>query len=911
MLLTVSLLMATPAQAGTGGGGDAGSEPEAIAPAAAPAVKTEQLEVPTTLRAQKSTPSPGKQDVDQDDSAGSDSAATVVAELEPTRVKSFKMVGVTWKADASLEDVKVEIRTREDGVWTAWRGLEFDGHEEDGSPRDGTDPDWIGDGADGVAARVSASKGQPTGLRIATIDPGSDANDAAPSEGDATQSGAIAPLSAGGVADGTAQAVTAADTSPTYTPVPKIITRAQWGAAKPKSCDNPRVGATTKGVVIHHTAGKNSYTKAESDNIMRADQSYHMKQRGWCDIGYNFVVDKYGQIFEGRSGGYDRNVRAAHSGNDAVNTYTTGISLQGNFEETHVPDAMKNAVVRLVGWRLATTFNPAKGTYSLGGKTLNRIAGHRNVVSTACPGKYAYAWLGAKGGLRDRVANYIADYKTPTSTLYKKLGIGTTGAVYSGEKVVAGGHRTVFDKADILQRDGVTTAYAVMAPVRDAYIAKGRWTDKLGWPISSYVKTDTGGYQKFQGGRITYTSSTKKAVVTYGTSSSGDSGSTGSTSATKPTTNSAVVPSSRTITVKGRGYGHGIGMSQYGAEGAARKGVSATSILKYYYPGTTIEKKSSTIRVLISADTSPTVTVKSRSGLVYRNVTTKAHRALATKDTAGRTIEQWRIDVDPAKKSRSIVQYRVKGTWHTYGKVAAWTGPAQIEAASGTLGLVLPSSSVATYRGALRSVPPTAGSTDRNTVNVLGLEDYTRGVVAAEVPSSWHAAALRAQAVAARTYGLKSITSSRYYDICDTTACQVYRGVKGETSSTDKAVAASKALVLLYKGKPALAQFSSSSGGRSAVGSEPYLKDKADQYDNWSGNPNHTWSTTIKASAVEKKYPSLGTLKRLTVTARTGAGTDGGRVTRFALVGSKKTIRMTGPEARFGLGLKSGWFTFR
>lgn len=900
-LLTVSLLAAPQAQAASGGGGDAGSAPAAVAPAAAPAVKTEQLEVPTTIRSKAATPSPERQGVGRADG----SAATVVAELEPTRVRSFRMVGVTWDADASLKDVKVEIRTREDGTWTAWRGLEFDGHLDDGSPRDGTDADWIGEGADGVAARVSASEGQPEGLRIATIDPGADANDAKPSEGDATQSGALAPLSASGVADGTAQAVTAADTSPAYTPVPKIITRAQWGAAKPNSCDTPRVGATTKGVVIHHTAGKNSYSKAESDNIMRADQSYHMKARGWCDIGYNFVVDKYGQIFEGRSGGYDRNVRAAHSGNDAVNTYTTGISLQGNFDVAHVPDAMKNAVVRLVGWRLATTFNPAKGTYSLGGKTLNRIAGHRNVVSTACPGKYGYAWLTAKGGLRDRVANYIADYDTPTSRLHDKLGDGTTGAVYSGEKVVAGGHRTVFDKADILQRTDVDTAYAVLSPVRNAYIARGRWTDKLGWPIASYTKTDTGGYQKFQGGRITYTSATKKVSVTYGTTSTGSAGTT-----TKPTVNSAVVPSSRTVTVKGHGYGHGIGMSQYGAEGAARKGLSATSILRYYYPGTSLVKKSAKIRVLISADTSPTVTVKSRSGLVYRNVTTNARRTLSTKNTAGTTIEQWRIEVDPAKKSRSILQYRVKGTWSTYGKVAPWTGPAQIEASSGALGLVLPNSSVASYRGALRSVPPTAGSADRNTVNVLGLEEYTRGVVAAEVPSSWRAATLRAQSVAARTYGLRSLTSSRYYDICDTTSCQVYRGVGGETSSTNAAVSTSAGLVLMYQGKPALAQFSSSSGGRSAAGSEPYLKDKVDAYDGWSGNANHDWSTSLKASTIEKKYPSLGTLKRLTVTSRTGTGEDGGRVTRFALVGSRTTIRMSGPDARFGLGLKSAWFSF-
>ncbi len=122
--------------------------------------------------------------------------------------------------------------------------------------------------------------------------------------------------------------------------------------------------------------------------------------------------------------------------------------------------------------------------------------------------------------------------------------------------------------------------------------------------------------------------------------------------------------------------------------------------------------------------------------------------------------------------------------------------------------------------------------------------------------------ALKAQAVAARTYGVRGIVPTRYYDMCDTTSCQVFRGVAGETANTDKAIYATSGKILTYGGTPAFTQFSSSSGGWTAVGGQPYLVAKADAYDNWSGNPNHSWTASVKASTLEKKYPAIGTLNR-------------------------------------------------
>ena len=103
---------------------------------------------------------------------------------------------------------------------------------------------------------------------------------------------------------------------------------------------------------------------------------------------------------------------------------------------------------------------------------------------------------------------------------------------------------------------------------------------------------------------------------------------------------------------------------------------------------------------------------------------------------------------------------------------------------------------------------PKTGSTDRNTVNIVSVDNDVRGVVAAEMPSSWKPEALKAQAVAARSYGVRSLVASRYCDLCDTTSCRVYRGVDAETATTDAAVKATAGKILNYNGSPAFTQFS-------------------------------------------------------------------------------------------------------
>ena len=366
------------------------------------------------------------------------------------------------------------------------------------------------------------------------------------------------------------------------------------------------------------------------------------------------------------------------------------------------------------------------------------------------------------------------------------------------------------------------------------------------------------------------------------------------------------VPVSRTLVVHGHGYGHGHGMSQYGAEGAARRGLTWRQIVGFYYPGTTVGAMHGDIRVLITADTGSDVVVKPASGLRVTDLGNGSSFSLP----APAKVDRWRITPKAGRPSVSVVQEHRPTGWRRWRVL---TGDGQFTSASGIVTLVLPSGSVHSYRGALRASSPSAGSATRDTVDVLPLDDYVRGVVAAEMPASWHQQALRSQAMAARTYAAYYMVhdASRYYQICDTTACQVYGGVGSETTATDEAVAATAGDVVDWRGSPAFTQFASSDGGWTSDGGEPYLVAQKDPYDGWSGNPVHSWSLSVSASTFQRAYPSIGQLQDLRVTKRDGHGQWGGRVQQLRLVGSRGAVSLTGDDVRWLFGLRSDWFSFK
>ena len=367
----------------------------------------------------------------------------------------------------------------------------------------------------------------------------------------------------------------------------------------------------------------------------------------------------------------------------------------------------------------------------------------------------------------------------------------------------------------------------------------------------------------------------------------------------------ATVPASRTVTVQGHGFGHGHGMSQYGAEGAAKQGLDYRQILDFYYPGTSSSQVTGLVRVLITADTTSDVVVGTAPGLTLRDLGAGTTYRLPTPAGASK----WRVGVDV--HNRSVVSYYASGGWKAWrpGGRATLVGDAQFRA-SAPLTLYTPSGP-RRYRGALRSASPSPGSAARDTVNVLSMDKYVQGVLPSEMPPSWQAEAVKAQAVAARTYATWSRAQypSRYYQICDTSSCQVYGGASVEDTRSNAAVSATAGQILTYASRAAFTQFSSSSGGWTSSGSVPYLTAREDPYDDYTGNPVHDWSTTLKASALERTYPAVGILLGIRVTRRDGNGDWGGRVWTLMLHGSRQDVTVSGDAFRARFGLRSAWFS--
>jgi SpoIID/LytB domain protein len=347
------------------------------------------------------------------------------------------------------------------------------------------------------------------------------------------------------------------------------------------------------------------------------------------------------------------------------------------------------------------------------------------------------------------------------------------------------------------------------------------------------------------------------------------------------------------IVIQGHGYGHGRGMSQWGAQGAARQGVGWQRIVEFYYPGTTWGSAGRRIKVRITADTTSDVVVAKTAGLRVRPL--RGGNVLVLPD---RATQRWRL-LPSAGRTRVQFQ-RSGGRWRTW---RAFDGPGEIWAPGATR-LVTPSGTTA-YRGRLRGV---AGLT----VNVLRLEAYLRGVVPKEVPALWGPDAVRAQSVAARTYAAFERRSRRGpWDVYDTTASQVYGGADAEHPASDAAIRATRRKVLLHDGKPAFTQFSASSGGWTAGGSQPYLVTKRDDWDDWDGNHHHDWRVRTRDGAIEAKFPAVGDLRSIAVDRGGRRYRRGGRAVTVTLRGTDGTVTVRGDDVRWKLGLKSTWFRFR
>ena len=315
----------------------------------------------------------------------------VVQDLTPG---AFSAIGVTWLSDPALDEVAVQVRTRAAGRWDAWTDVEVQlgtgadaASPEARGGRTGSDLLFVG-ASDAVQVRVDSAGGTPRDVRIALIDPGASRADAATVDG----TSAARPVLLGG---GVAQAAV---------PAPAYVSRAGWGADESLRTCTSTSAPTLRGGILHTTATSNDYTATESPAVMRSMYAYHTRSLKWCDIGYNFLVDKFGTLFEGRGGSVSRNVIGSHTG--GFNTGTVGVSMIGNHDLVAPTAAQLRTVERVFAWKLGAAGLHPQGTtaYTSGGGSATRyaagavvvkpmISGHRDYSPKSCPGNLAYPLL--------------------------------------------------------------------------------------------------------------------------------------------------------------------------------------------------------------------------------------------------------------------------------------------------------------------------------------------------------------------------------------------------------------------------------------------------------------------------------------------------------------------------------------
>ncbi len=313
--------------------------------------------------------------------------------------RRFDMLGLRWSAGG----VRAQVRTRRNGgSWSPWLPLHAVGeHAPDGATRvRATEPAYTGE-ADLLQLRLH---GHASGLRARFV-------------------------RAQPAARGAARASAAQAPKATRTQQPAILPRSAWGGDLVPPRRDPSFGQVQV-AFVHHTVGRNDYAPEESAGIVLGIARFHRDSNGWDDIGYNFLVDQYGQVFEGRAGGIDQAVVGAQA--QGYNAWSTGIALLGTHEQVGASPAALEAIARLIGWKLSRHGVPVLGTATVtsnGGAsnrypegtpvTLERICGHRDGDKTSCPGAALYAQLPE---LRQRATRHV----TPVGTIALRADSGTT-----------------------------------------------------------------------------------------------------------------------------------------------------------------------------------------------------------------------------------------------------------------------------------------------------------------------------------------------------------------------------------------------------------------------------------------------------------------------------------------------------
>lgn len=817
----------------------------------------------------------------------------------------FGLVGVATSQPLD-EHARVLVRVRQDDDWSAWTPLAVTEHGPDADSleaqgvRFGTEP-LVVDEADGVQVRIDTPGGEaPQDPQVVLLDtPHSDDDSAAVPQIDAT-----VPIAT--VAAATVSA-----------PMPAIITRAQWGADESMRRGTPTYAGTIKAAFLHHTVTSNDYAPEQAMAQVRNLYAWYTKGLRYSDMAYNFLVDRFGRIYEGRSGGVDRPVIGAHTA--GFNQESFAVSAIGNFQKAGLPAeqmaTVNESVAQLMAWKLSMSHRDPAGSTTLvsdsssgtskvkaGSSTTTAvISGHGDIGSTACPGVHLRPQVPV---LRSLVASKMGvTTVNPSISAAVPWGSGQPLTLSTTSTAPLAWSVTVASRCGSTVRT-LSGQQDAAGPLSVAW--DGRGDDGQPVPPGTYTFTLNGS----SGGDALYPWSGAGVI----------------TSAPGSPLDPCGPPSS--FAISGSGWGHGVGMSQYGAYGQALEGRDAATIVQHYYSGAQVTPVQDDMDVRVN---------------LLHQVASAQVRSEAL-DAGGGAIEVTIGDQVVVGGPGDTFAFSVVGASVAVRRITGgqgtdlgsagtitirWAGTRNPGTAAGPATLVNvvgPGQSLTSkgHRYRYGTIDITAANTSSgvrmNVVNSLRLHDeYLYGI--AEMPSSWPDAALQAQVIAARSYALAKVNAGvRKACNCHVDdgggpyTDQTYAGwAKQSDAQGDRWTAAVNAtlanetqgLAALHNGAPISAFYTSSTGGRTQSvsdvwgGSLPYVVSVEDRWSLIDANPNRAWNTTVSQAAAAKAFGVPG-VWQIAVTERL---VSGAAKTLAATLqdGSQKTISASAARSAFGL----------
>jgi SpoIID/LytB domain protein len=831
-----------------------------------------------------------------------------LTDLEPvlaTRnadTKPFTLVGIT-SSEPFAKGARILVRVEEETGWSSWTTLDVSMDQPDGAEAEnilyGTQP-LLTNSATGVEVRIDTPDGaEVVDPAMVLLDSPTIKSDAAIPEPD-FDSGNFGPIST--VAASTVSA-----------PMPAIISRSEWGADESLRRSGPKFAPTIKAAFIHHTASKSNYTPEEAPSQMRNLYTYFTKGLKYSDMAYNFIVDRFGRLYEGRGGGIDKAVVGGHTA--GFNDQTFAISALGNFQTFKPNDpemlAMVDSVSSLLAWKLSMNHRDPNGQTTLvsdsgagtskykPGQTAAAlvVGGHGDIGSTSCPGKHLEAQLPA---------------------------IRAAAGAKMG--------------ASMINPAAVAANWGEAQPVRIAAVTNAplQWNLSIRSQCGDVVRSLSGGQEapgqlgidwdknNDAGQRVppgTYT-------VTMNSNGNGEVlypwvGQARVLATADSPPDPCAPPESFTLT--GSGFGHGVGLSQWGARAMAIAGMDATSIVSFYYQGSQV--------VPVQDDMEISVNLEYQKSRVDMQSEALDGTGGALEVSVGGVVTQGSpADIFQFEQSSGQVKV-VKisgGASSVIGQGPSATarplGATLVHVTNKARSLSQPGSR---FRYGYVEVTPikVSGKVLMNAVNKLRLRDeYLYGV--AEVSSSWPNAALQAQVLAARTYalskidaGLRKSCNCHLDDGYGPFSDQAFAGCTKQSSAQgERWVAAVNAthaspntgLAILKDGRAIKAFYSSSNGGASQAVSDawggenlPYLISVADPYSLDPSNPDASWTKVITQAQVARAF-GVPAVWQLAITERTTAGAV---KTLAATLTDGSVITKTGNEMRTMFGLKSTYVT--